>query len=88
MLVKFQNSYNVETLLARASMLKNYEREYECEKYKVYLSKSLNREQQLHEKKLLKKRRELVNQENCDPKQINNRKGILYLNRKSVELTA
>ena len=37
MLVKFKNSNIVEKLLARASMLKNYESEYECEKYKVYL---------------------------------------------------
>ena len=87
-LVKFKNRYNVKKLLVRASMLKNYDPEYACEKYKVYLSKSLNREQQLHEKKLLKKRRELINQENCGPKQINIRSGILYLIRKPVELTA
>ena len=35
MLVKFKNSYNVDKLLARASMLDTYEPEYMKEKFKV-----------------------------------------------------
>ena len=88
MLVKFKNSYNVDKLLARASMLKTYEPEYMNEKYKVYISKSLDKEQQLLEQKILKKRREMIGQENHYPRDISIRNGVLCLNHKPVKIEA
>ena len=88
MLVKFKNSYNVDKLLARASMLKMYEPEHMDEKYKVYISKSLDKEQQLMDQKLLKKRRELIDKENYHPRDISIRNGVLYLNHKPVKVEA
>ena len=81
-LVKFRNSYIVDKLLARASMLKVYEPEFGNIKYRIYLSKSLNKEEQLLEQKLLRKRRELIDSQTVDPKQIMIRNGTLYVNKK------
>ena len=70
MLVKFKNSFNVDKSLARASMLNTHEHEYMDEKDKVYISKSLDKEQQLIEQKLLKKRMEMIDPEKCHPRDI------------------
>ena len=88
LLVKFKNNYNVYKLLARASMLKTYEPEYMDEKYKVYISKLLDKEQQLVKRKLSKKRKELIDQENYHPRDISIRNGVLYLNHNPVEVEA
>ena len=55
-LVKFRNVITADRLFARATMLKNYERNIIGNKYSVFLSKSLNNEEQERERKLLKKR--------------------------------
>ena len=49
MLLKIQTSYRVDKILARAPMLKDYEPCLNDIPYKIYISKSLNREQQLLE---------------------------------------
>ena len=83
-LVKFSNTYTVDKILARAPMLKVFEPTYNDEAYRVFVSKSLNKEEQMKERTLLKKRRELLDTNQHDPKNIHIKNGILYLNNQAV----
>ena len=58
-LVKFSDSYTVEKILARSSMLKLYEPSYTNLLF-------------FNKQKLLKKRREILNNDNADPKSVQN----------------
>ena len=80
LLVKFRNMYTVDKIQARASMLKTYEPRYMGVNYAVFISKSLNKDEQEKEQQLLKRRRELLNN-GSDPKSIKIRKGVLLNNR-------
>ena len=72
-LVKFSDSYTVEKVLARSSMLKLYEPTYNRKTYHVFLSKSLTKEEQLKEQKMWK--REILNNDNVDPKSVQIKRG-------------
>ena len=67
-------------------MLKNYEPNIKGNKYSVFLSKSLDKEDQERERNLLKKRRELLENGN-EAKDIKIRKNILYLKNQAVNCT-
>ena len=82
-LVKFAQEYSVDKILSRTTMLKDYNAIYNDQNYSVFISKSLNPEEQKHEQKLLKKRRELLT---AGEKQLRIRNGILYLKNKPVTL--
>ena len=58
--VQFRNVITADILFARATILKNYEPNIKGNKYSVFLSKSLYKEDQEREQNLLKKRRELL----------------------------
>ena len=83
-LIKFSNTYTVDKILARAPMLKVFEPTYNDEAYRVFVSKSLNKEEQMKERTLLKKRRELLDTSQHDPKKIHIKNLILYLNNQAV----
>ena len=85
-LVKFQTSYYIDKILARASMLKNFEPGLNDFPHKVYIAKTLNREQKLLEQKLLKKRRKLTDVQKIDAKSITLRNGTLFVHKKAYEL--
>ena len=85
-LVKFSDSYTAEKMLARSSMLKLNEPKYNGKTYCVFLSKSLNKEEQLKEQKLLKKRREILNNDNVDPKPVQIKYGTLYVKNQVFDL--
>ena len=67
-------------------MLKNYEPNIKGNKYSVFLSKSLDKEDQERERNLLKKRRELLENGN-KAKDTKIRKNILYLKNQAVNCT-
>ena len=67
-------------------MLKNYHPNIKGNKYSVFLSKSLDKEDQERERNLLKKRRELLENGN-EAKDIKIRKNILYLKNQAVNCT-
>ena len=73
-LVKFSQEYSVDRILSRTTKLKDYNPIYNDQNYTVFISKSLNPEEQKHEQKLLKKRRETAGE-----KQLRIRIGVLYL---------
>ena len=77
-LVKFTQEYFAEKILARAVAFKDYEPKYEEKTYSIFVSKSLNVEEQKLEQKLLKKRRELLNSGEAEAKDLRIRKGVLY----------
>ena len=74
--------YTVDKIQSRASMLKTYEPRYMGVNYAVFISKSLNKDEQEKEQQLLKRRRELLNN-GSDPKSIKIRKGVLFLNNRA-----
>lgn len=82
-LVKFSQEYSVDKILSRTAMLKDYNPSYNEHSYSVFISKSLNPEEQKHEQKLLKKRRDLLN---AGEKQLRIRNGVLYLKDKPISL--
>ena len=82
-LVKFSKEYSVAKILSRTTMLKYYNPFYNDQNYSVFISKSLIPEEQKHEQKLLKKRRELLT---AGEKQLRIRNGVLYLKDKPVSL--
>ena len=86
LLVKFSDIYTVEKMLARSSMLKLYEPKYNGKAYRVFLSNSLNKEEQLKEQKLLIKRREILNNDNVDPKSVHIKFGASYLKNQFFDL--
>ena len=59
-LVKFSQEYSVDKILSRTTRLKDNNPIYNDRNYSVFISKSLNPEEQKHEQKLLKKRREIL----------------------------
>ena len=73
-LVKFSQEYSVDKIVSRTTKLKDYNPIYNDQNYTVFISKSLNPEEQKHEQKLLKKRRETAGE-----KQLRIRIGVLYL---------
>ena len=85
-LVKFRNVLTADRLFARAIMLKNYEPNIKGNKYSVFLSKSLNKEDQERERNLLKKTRELLESGN-EAKDIKIRNKILYPKNQAVNCT-
>ena len=85
-LVKFRNVITADRLFARAIMLKNYEPNIKGNKYSVFLSKSLNKEDQERERNLLKKIRELLESGN-EAKDLKIRNNILYLKNQAVNCT-
>ena len=82
-LVKFSQEHSVDRILSRTTMFKVYNPIYNDQNYSVFVSKSLNPEEQKHEQKLLKKRRELLT---AGEKQLRIRNGVLYLKDKPVSL--
>ena len=72
----------VDKIQARTSRLKTYEPRYMGVNYAVFISKSLHKVEQEKEQQLLKRRRELLNN-GSDPKSINIRKGVLFLNNRA-----
>ena len=62
-----------------------YEPEYKGNKYSIFISKSLNKEQ-AKEQSLLKKRRELLN-EGTAYTDIKIRKGVLFLKNRPVDIS-
>ena len=56
------------------------------EKFEVYISKSLNKTEQEKERKVLKKRRSLI-EENTDPSRLKNRNLELFLDGAVVDLS-
>ena len=86
LLVKFTQEYFAEKILARAAAFKNYEPTYNEKTYSIFVSKSLNLEEQKLEQKLLKKRRELLDSGEVEPKDLKIRKGTLYSKGVAVKL--
>ena len=85
-LVKFTHALTVDKILARSAMLKTYEPSFDEQKYLVFVSKSLNKEDQLKEQKVLRKRRQILNSGTVDPKDVKIRNGMLLVNNKPVDL--
>ena len=85
LLVKFTQEYFAEKILARAAALKHYEPKYKEQTYSVFVSKSLNADEQKAEQKLLKKRSELLNS-GVESKDLKIRKGLLYCKDVEVKL--
>ena len=73
-------------MLARSSMRKIYESKYNGKAYRVFLSNSLNKEEQLKEQKLLIKRREILNNDNVDPKSVHIKFGTSYVKNQFFDL--
>ena len=85
LLVKFKTELVVNKILARANKLRFYEGDGIQDKYKVFISKSLSKTEQELENKLLKKRRELINEGN-QPSTLRIRNFELFLNDRRVDL--
>ena len=66
--------------------MKDYSNTYNQKVYKVYLSKSLKRDEIKIEKKLLEKRRFLIDNENVKPKDLKIKNLELFKNGVKVQL--
>ena len=67
-------------------MLKLYEPTRNGKAYRAFLSKFLNKEEQLKEQKKLKKRKEILNNDNVDPKSVQSKRGTLYVKNQVIDL--
>ena len=83
--VKFRDKMTAYKVLASAFRLKHYDGTAD-EKFKVYISKSLNKTEQEQERKILKKRRSLI-EENTDPSRLKVRNLELILDGAVVHLS-
>ena len=81
----FKTELVVNKIFARANKLTFYECDGILDKYKVFISKSLSKTEQELENKLLKKRRELINEGN-QPSTLRIRNFELFLNDRRVHL--
>ena len=84
-LVKFRDKMTAYKVLASAFRLKQYDGTAD-EKFKVYISKSLNKTEQEQEHKILNKRRSLI-EENTDPSRLKNRNLELFLDSAVEDLS-
>ena len=84
-LVKFRDTMTAYKVLASAFRLKQYDGTAE-KKFKVYISQSLNITEQGQERKILKKRRSLI-EENTDPSRLKIRNLELFLDGAVVDLS-
>ena len=84
-LVKFCDKVTAYKVLTIAFRLKQYDGTAD-EKCKVYISKSLNKTEQEHEHKILKRRRSLI-EENTDPSRLKIRNLELFLDETVVDLS-
>ena len=76
LVVRFNNEFTVNKILARSSMLSTFKGNYRDSQYDVFISKSLTRAEQSKEKMALKKRRELIDS-GVDAKTLKVRNGEL-----------